>query len=110
MWSIEPVVGSEGARAARDVFGFGDKPTYTVITGTKWASTPAGDLLAVEARWKMGDLLDAIAYHGNVPDSVVRADLTVLKAKLGAELDRRSKLMDEAQKLMRQSRARPSRD
>ena len=46
-------------------------------------------------------ILDAVVYHGDVPDTVVPADMAALRAKMGAELDRRSKLTAEAAKIRR---------
>lgn len=99
MWSVEPFVGKLGAERARTLFAFGNKPEYLVVAGTKAAFTPAADLLALEPKWTLGDILDAVVYHGNVPDSVVRADLTTLKKKYGVELARRSKLLQDAYSL-----------
>lgn len=104
MWSIEPFVGTEGALQGKKIFGLGDDPAYIVVTGTKWASLAAGQILAVEPKWTMGDILDAAVFHGNVPDKVVPADLTELKAKYGQEFERRRKLMEEAFKLWQQRR------
>lgn len=101
MWSIEPLFRAAGTRRAKELFGFGNPPAYTVITGTKWAATPAADLLAVRPRFPLGDVLDAVVYHGDVPDSVVRADLTVLNAKYGVEFRRRRILLDSAFALWR---------
>jgi len=101
MWSIWSVTGE----AARSTFSVGANPAYIVVTGEKWASTPAGELLEiVRPGVPLGDVLDAIVYHGAIPDSVVRADLTELKAKYGAELERRSRLTAEAFKLWQRRR------
>jgi hypothetical protein len=101
MWSIEPFFRAAGARRAKELFGFGSQPAYTVISGTKWDATPAVDLLPVRPRFTLGDVLDAVVYHGDVPDSVVRADLTVLNAKYGVEFRRRRILLDSAFALWR---------
>jgi Haem-binding uptake, Tiki superfamily, ChaN len=101
MWSIEPVFRAAGARRAKELFGFGSQPAYTIISGTKWAATPAAELLPVAARFTLGDVLDAAVYHGDVPDSVIRADLTVLNAKYGVEFRRRRILLDSAFALWR---------
>jgi hypothetical protein len=100
MWSVEPFVGRKGAEEARKLFGFGNEPGYLAVVGTKAAFAPAGDLLVVNPKWTLGDITDAVVYHGNVPDSVVRADLTTLNAKYGPELARRSKLTREAYDLL----------
>ena len=98
MWSIWTL--SRGARSARSTFGLGSNPAYLIVHDTQWSSTPARDLLEiVEPGVSLGDVLDAVVYHGEVPDSVVRADLTELKAQYGAELERRSNLMTEAFRL-----------
>ena len=101
MWSIEPFFGADGARKAKELFAFGSRPAYTVITGTERAATPAAGLLLVAPRFTMGDVLDATVFHGDVPDSVVRADLTVLNAKYGIEFRRRRVLIDSALALWR---------
>jgi hypothetical protein len=100
MWSIEPIEGSKSVEQGRAIFNLGNDPAYIVITGTKLAATPIGEMLVLQSKWTMGEVLDAIVYHGNVPDKVVPADLTVLKAKYGAEFERRGKLMDEALELL----------
>jgi len=98
MWSIWTL--SRGARSVRSVFGFGSNPAYLIVNGTQWSSTPARDLLeVVQPGVSLGDVLDAVVYHGEVPDSVVRADLSALKARYGAELERRRNLMVEAFRL-----------
>jgi hypothetical protein len=94
-------VEEQGAQKGRAALGLGPQPAYVVITGSKWASVPAGDILAVERGFTVGDITDAVVSHGDVPDRVVRADLTDLEAKCGAEVDRRQKLMDAAFKLGR---------
>jgi|GEM_PF-1520315 len=102
MWSIEPLVGRDGPGRGRKRFGLGDAPAYVVVTGTSRTSVPAGDLVAVGPGLTLGDVLDAVVYHGNVRDSVVRADLTVLNQAYGPELQRRRQLMNEAFKLWQQ--------
>ena len=76
--------------------------------GRIWsASTPYSSEETAEARkqWgptkeprllKFGTLFDAVIDYGDVPDEVVRADTTDLKAKYGAELERRGNLIREA--------------
>ena len=81
------------------MFGLGQDPEYLAMTGSRWASTPATGLGAVDIGLTMGEVTDAIVYHGNVPDSVVPANLSVLRAKYGAELERRRSLLLEAFKL-----------
>ena len=96
IWSIWPVFRDRGAEEARSVFGLGDQPAYIHITGTRWASTPSGEFLSTEPRFTLGQVLDALVYHGSVRDSVVSADLTEFKNKYGTELARRRQLMSEA--------------
>jgi len=98
-WSVEPFVGESGVRKGKALLQLGDQPAYVVVTGTKWASTSAGALLAVRPNLTLGDVLDAIVYQGDVKDSVVAADLSELKAKYGPELERRRTLINEAFKL-----------
>jgi hypothetical protein len=98
MWSIWPLFRTSGAQRGKDAFGLSTGPAYIVVNGTGWASLPAIDFLGTE-RATLGQVLDALVYHGEVPDSVVRADLTVLKATYGPELERRSRLVQEAFKL-----------
>jgi hypothetical protein len=99
MWSIEPFVGETGAQEGKMLFGLGDQPAYIVINGTARATAPAADALAVKPKLTMGDVTDAVVYHGAVPDTVVHADLTELKARYGTELARRGRLMDQAFRL-----------
>jgi hypothetical protein len=98
IWSISPFFRTTGAQRAKEAFGLGTRPAYIIVNGTEAASLPAIDFIASE-RATLGQVVDALVYHGAVPDSVVRADLTVLKAKYGRELERRSRLMQEAARL-----------
>jgi hypothetical protein len=104
MWSIWSLAGGEGAKRGRVVFGLDRQPAYVVVNGSRWASAPAGEILGGEPGYTLSDLTDAVVYHGDVPDTVVRADLTELKAKYGAEFERRGKLMEEAFKLWQRRR------
>ena len=96
MWSIWPMEAQEEVEKARTIFGLGPDPAYVTVSGTKWASTPASGMATIDPGLTMGEVIDALVYHGAVPDSVVRADLTDLKAKHGAERDRRANLLREA--------------
>lgn len=102
MWSVEPLVGRDGPKRGRKALGLGAAPAYVLVTGTSRTSIPAGDLVGVGPNLTLGDVLDAVVYHGDVPDSVVRADLTGLNQAYGAELQRRRQLMNEAFKLWQQ--------
>jgi Haem-binding uptake, Tiki superfamily, ChaN len=102
MWSIEPVIRSAGAAKAKALFGLAGKPAYVVITGTKWAQSPAPELTIAPPGVSLGEVLDAVIYHGDVPDEVVKADLTELNNKYAAELARRSGLTKAALELWRQ--------
>lgn len=108
MWSIEPVFRSTGSSKARALFGLADKPAYVVITGTPWAKTPAPDVTIASPKVSLGEVLDAVVYHGDVPDEVVEADLTQLNKKYAEELARRRRLLEAALELWRQS-LRPKR-
>ncbi|MGH7615145.1 MAG: hypothetical protein ACREMW_14035 [Gemmatimonadales bacterium] len=99
MWSVWSLTRS--AQKGREVFGLGTQPAYIVVNGSKWATLPASDLLE-RGRTSLGKVLDAIVYHGAMPDSVVRADLTVLNTKYGPELARRRRLIQDAFKLWQQ--------
>lgn len=95
MWSIWPLFRTTGAQRGKEAFGLDTQPAYIAVNDTNWASLPAIDFLGTE-RSTLGRVLHALVYHGDVPDSVVQADLTVLKAKYGAELERRSRLIRQA--------------
>ncbi len=56
---------------------------------------PAIELLG-EPNVTLGDEADALVYHGNIPDRAVPADLSGLKSKYGAEMERRRKLIIDA--------------
>ena len=96
MWCIWPLDSAAEVEKARTELGLGAEPAYVVVTGTKWAAIPAAGMPTIDPGLAMGDVIDAVVYHGDVPDTVVSADLSTLKAKLGAELDRRTKLTLEA--------------
>ncbi len=107
MWSVWPLFRDAGARKGRATFGLGAQPAYVVVKGTKWASLPAAEMLA-EPKFVMSDVTDAVVYHGDAPDRVVPADLSDLKAKYGAEFERRRKLTADALKLwLGRGRANP---
>jgi hypothetical protein len=93
MWSIWTLDSRQGAAG-----GLGKDPAYVAVAGTKWASAPMQD---GGRKYAVGDLADALVYHGDVPDVVVPADLTELKTVYGAELARRSKLIGEAIRIKR---------
>jgi hypothetical protein len=98
IWSIWPLEAHEEVRLARTVLGLGDEPEYVVITGSEWALTTAAGLGMMDPGLTMGDVADAVVYHGSVPDSVVPVDLSVLRAEYGEELDRRGRLLMDALK------------
>jgi len=100
MWSVSALAGDAAARAQK-FFGLGDKPAYVVTTGTKWENQPAAGILPAFRGETFGEMGDAIAYLGLIPDVAVRADLTELQTKYGAELARRRQLMEAAETLLR---------
>jgi hypothetical protein len=100
IWSIEPLASAEASRKGQEVFGFGGRPTYVVIAGTRWGSTPAGEMLGSDPQLTMGNMVDALIYHGEVPDTQVPADLTRLSGKYRSEFERRRALTNEAFKLL----------
>lgn len=95
IWSIWSL-SRGGIAKGRDIFGLDSQPAYLVVHGTQSSTLNAAGLLERFERFKLGEVLDAIVYHGSVPDSVVRPDLTVLNTKYGAELQRRRRLTREA--------------
>ena len=100
LWSVSTLAGDAAARAQK-LFGLADQPAYVVTTGTRWESHPAAGILPAFRGETIGQMGDAIAYLGLVPDVVVRADLTDLQTKYGAELARRRQLMEAAETLLR---------
>jgi hypothetical protein len=101
IWSVQPLAGTDPVAS---MLGLGDRPSYVIITGTPAASMPAGAGFGVRAGTTLGGVLDAIAYHGRVADSVSEADLSDLQARYSAEFARRGRLRTEAQQLLRQRR------
>jgi hypothetical protein len=100
MWSASSFYGPDGVAEGRHLFGLGKQPQILKITGTERAKTPAGKMF-YNAAATLGNLFDAIIYHGNVTDIVVPADSAELKKKYGAELERRGRLTQEAFELWR---------
>jgi hypothetical protein len=96
IWSIWPLEAPSELEKAHTVFGLGRDPAYVSITGTIRASVSASGMPTIDPALEMGDVIDAVVYHGEAPDSVARADLTELKAKYGAELERRATLIRQA--------------
>ena len=102
MWSISSLI-RMGAKKGQSIFGLGAEPAYILIPGSPWTSTPADELLTPTlGRFTLGQLYDALVYHGNVSDSVVGPDMDAFRARMGPELDRRAKLVADAAKLRRQ--------
>ena len=91
----------DAAARAQKLFGLGDKPAYVVTTGTRWESHSAAGILPAFRGETIGQMGDAIAYLGLIPDVIVRADLTDLQTKYGAELARRRQLMEAAETRLR---------
>ena len=101
-WTISPLVRRAGVEKGRAIFGFAAAPAYVVIPGSRWAAMPVEDMLIPAlARFTFGQLYDAIVYHGDVPDTVVGADMAALKASMGPELDRRARILADAVELRR---------
>ena len=104
-WGISPLVRAAGAAKGRSLFGLGEQPEYVPIARSRWAATPVEDMLIPAlSRFSFGQLYDAIVYHGSVPDKVVGPDMAVLRAAMGAELDRRAKILADAIRLRQQGR------
>lgn len=97
-WSISSLGRKREVEEGRAVFGLGADPAYIVVTGSRWAATPA---IPQQSGRTFSQLLDAVVYHGNVPDSVVGPDMAAFRARMGPELDRRAKILSDAIKLQR---------
>ena len=103
-WAISPFLRKAAIDKGRAVFGLGADPAYIVIPGSRWAATPAQDMLTPGFnRFTLGQLYDAIVYHGDVPDAVVGPDMAAFRASMGPELDRRAKILSDAVTLRRQN-------
>jgi hypothetical protein len=100
MWSVSALAGDAAVRAKK-VFGLGAEPAYVVTTGTKWESQSAAGILPAFRGETYGEMGDAIAYLGLIPDVVVRANRDDLQKKYGSELARRRQLIEAAEKLLR---------
>jgi hypothetical protein len=100
IWSVSSLAGDAAIRGAKS-FGLGSEPVYVVTTGTKWEKQAAAGILPAFRGETIGEMTDAIAYLGPIPDTVVKADLSDLQSKYGAELTRRRRLFDEAEALLR---------
>lgn len=98
MWSASSFYGPDGVAEGRRLFGLGEQPRILKIAGTEREKTPAGKMF-YNAKVTLGDLFDAIVYHGDVPDIVVPADVAQLKKKYGPEIERRRRLTQEALEL-----------
>ena len=100
IWSVSTLAGAPAARA-QTLFSLSDKPAYVVTTDTKWESHPAAGILPAYRGETLGQMGDAIAYLGLIPDVIVRAGLTGLQTIYGAELSRRRQLIEAAEMLLR---------
>lgn len=103
MWATSPLFRKAGGEKGRAVFGLAAEPAYIVVAGSRWTATPVEEMLIPPlARFTMGQVYDAVVYHGDVPDRVVGADMTAFRARMGPELDRRAKILADAIKLRQQ--------
>jgi hypothetical protein len=98
-WSIYPLARKEAVAKAQSLFGLGPEPAYIVVAGTPWSTAPIDMLPPPLNTRKIGEVADAIVYHGAVPDSIVATDMATLRAQFGAELARREKILTDAVKL-----------
>jgi len=102
-WTISPLIRKKGVEKARNLFGLGAEAEYIVVAGSRWASTPADDMLIPAlAQSEVGQLYDSIVYHGDVPDSIVGPGMAAFRARMGPELGRRAKILADAIKLRQQ--------
>jgi hypothetical protein len=102
-WSISPLIRTTGVEKGRAIFGLGADPAYVLLPGSSWEAIPVEDMLIPAlARFQMGQVYDAIVYHGDVPDRVVAADMVTLKARMGPELDRRARILADAVKIRKE--------
>jgi hypothetical protein len=100
MWSISPLIRTVGVEKGRAVFALAAEPAYIVVADSRWTATPVEQMLTPSlARFTMGQVYDAIVYHGDVPDRVVGPDMAALRASMGPELDRRAKILADAVKI-----------
>jgi hypothetical protein len=102
MWSITPVLfKKQRTENTLEDFSLGAEPAYIGIAGSRWEAMSGGVLDSVFTSWKIGQLCDAMVYHGDVPDRIVGADMATFRARMGPEVDRRAKLLRDASKLRR---------
>ncbi len=110
-WVAFNFYGSEGVAEGKRVFTLGAEPQLILIRGTERAGLPATKMFfrgRHDDATTLGDLLDAIVYHGDVPDVVVHADSAAVTPADRRELARRYALMEEARRvLQRQMQRRP---
>jgi hypothetical protein len=86
------------------VFGLKDEPRLIPITGTERAKVPAAKMFFT-GRYNdpatLGDIVNAIVYHGDAKDVVVHADESSFDEGFRQELERRNRLSQEAAELLR---------
>jgi len=101
VWSVSPLESEAAGEDGEHLLGPRAGPAYIVVAGATRASTPAMGLGAAEKGLTMGDVTDALVWHGTAQDSVAAADLSDLEARYGEELKRRRRLLSEAFRLWR---------
>ena len=102
IWSISGLSGT-GAEQGRTLFQLDTRPAYVIVTGTKWADLPASTLISTRPKRTLGNMVDAFAYYGDAPDTVVEPDTRDLDTKYGAEIARRQQLLSDARRLLKQT-------
>jgi hypothetical protein len=102
IWSIGRVIASRTQTPPE----LREPPSYAVIMGTPLAEVPNGGpdnaVLQRRSGLRLGDISDALVWFGAAGDEVLRPDLSTLQRLYGAEFTRRSRLMQEAQSLLKQ--------
>ena len=77
VWSVFGFYTEEGVNEARRLFGLGDEPILLPVTSTDRAGIPIGKMFFLG--WyndpaKLGDVVNAIVYYGNIRDVLVPSE------------------------------------
>jgi len=96
IWTVGDAVVSGADSAARHLFEIQETPAYVRVTGTAHVLLPAASFVSTRGAppaAALGEVVDALVFHGSTPDSVVRGPRVGWDAAFEAELRRRRSLI-----------------
>jgi hypothetical protein len=100
IWAVYSFLHGAPEQRGLAAFNLAGKAAYVPVAGTPFADLAASDFFAVRLpNAKVGSIVDAVVTFGTAQDDMSPTDLTAFRAEMGAEMERRSRLMAEARTL-----------